>query len=77
MTKILALAFALAVAWPGAQAQAADPCSDDGYPFSITSERSLFILRTGKIRSGMEVGIKIDFENAKDKVDRVVLVLSS
>ena len=60
----------------GVQAQAADPCAE-GYPFSITSERTLFILWTGKIRSGMEVSIKIDFENAKDEVDRVVLVLSS
>ena len=61
--------------WLGAQAQAGDPCSD-AYPFGITIERTLFILWTGKIRSGMEVGIKIDFENAKDEVDRVVLILS-
>jgi hypothetical protein len=65
------------VAFPSVQAQAADPCSDEGYPFSITRERTLLILWTGKIRSGMEVGLKIDFDNAKDKVDRVVLVLSS
>ena len=52
------------VVWLGAQAQAADP-SSEAYPTGFTVERTLFILWPGTIRSGMESGIRVEFDRAK------------
>ncbi len=41
LKTVAVMVVGLAPCW-GPRALAGDPCSDDGYPFGITTERTLF-----------------------------------